>query len=181
MDATTAFDVPVDFGTSFNVCLRVTNNDNLAFPTAGLPAGLSSVASAGVTIHNTNDEVCTHCVNLSQPSAKAATPGVPASVSFYWIDTNTSTQFTIDHYNVYRSTNSSFIPNIQVAGASAPDGILGVPVSNPPGGKVVLVDTYQLVAGTTYYYRVAPATANDSETCQGTVTAVKVTVPKSGR
>ena len=181
VDATTAFDVPVDFGTSFNVCLRVTNNDNLAFPTAALPAGLSSVASAGVTIHNPTDEVCTHCVNLSSPTAKGATPGVPASVSFYWIDTNTSTQFTIDHYNVYRSTNSSFIPNIQVAGASAPDGILGIPVSNPPGGKVALVDTYQLVPGTTYYYRVAPATANDSETCQGTVTAVKVTVPKSGR
>jgi len=181
VDATTAFDVPADFGTSFNVCLRVTNNDNLAFPTAGLGAGLSSVASAGVTIHNASDEVCTHCVSLSQPVAKGAAPGGSASVSFYWIDTNTSAQFTIDHYNVYRSTSPTFIPNIQVAGASAPNGKLGVPVSNPPGGKVTLVDTYQLVAGTTYYYRVAPATANDSETCQGVVTSVAVTRPRSGR
>jgi hypothetical protein len=181
VDATTAFDVPADFGTSFNVCLRVTNNDNLAFPTAGLPAGLSSVASAGVTIHNKNDEVCSHCVSAAQPVGKGATPGVPASVSFYWTDTNTSPQFTIDHYNVYRSTSPTFIPNIQVAGASAPDGKLGIPVSNPPGGKVVLVDTYQLVAGTTYYYRVAPATANDSETCQGAISTVQVKIPTSGR
>jgi len=182
VDATTAFDVPADFGTSFNVCLRVTNNDNLAFPTAGLPAGLSSVASAGVTIHNTTDEVCTHCVALAQPIAKGATPSVPAYVTLYWTDTNTSSQFTIDHYNVYRSTNSSFIPNIQVAGASAPDGKLGVPVSNPSGGKVTFIDNYALVAGATYYYRVSPATANDTETCQGNVsTQVSVIVPKSGR
>src|ERR1035438_9237132 len=32
VDATTAFDQAAFFGSSFNVCLQVTNNDNLAFP-----------------------------------------------------------------------------------------------------------------------------------------------------
>jgi hypothetical protein len=181
VDATTAFDVPADFGTSFNVCLRVTNNDNLAFPTAELPAGLASVASAGVTIHNTTDEVCTHCVRDLQAIAKGATPGVAAQISLYWTDTNTSAQFTIDHYNVYRSTSSTFLPNLQVAGASAADGKLGVTVSNPSGGKLVFIDNYQLVNGTTYYYRIAPATANDSETCQGNTSQAQASLPKSGR
>jgi len=182
VDATTAFDVTADFGTSFNVCLRVTNNDNLAFPTAGLASGLNSVASAPVTIHSPTDEVCTHCVQSMKGAAKGATPNVPANIQLYWTDTNTSAAFTIDHYNIYRSTSSTFIPNIQIAGAASVTGHLGIPVSKPAGGLLNYIDTYQLVGGTTYYYRIDPATANDAETCQGNVgNTLSILLPKSGR
>jgi hypothetical protein len=190
VDATTAFDIPADFGQSFNICLRVTNNDNLAFPTAGLGAGLSSQASAQVTIHNTTDQACTHCVFTLQALAKAAAPGVPANIQLYWNDTNTPS-FPIDHYNVYRSVCSgnntpagnnctgNFIPAVQIAGASSVDSKLGVPVPATNGSKVVFIDNYQLVGGMTYYYRVAPATVNDTETCQGNLTnTLSVTLPK---
>lgn len=169
VDATSAFDVLGYFGTSFNVCLRVTNNDNLAFPTAGLPAGLSSVAAAQVSIHQPTDEVCTHCVQSLGGNAKAPTPGVPGNIQLYWMDTNTSAQFTIDHYNIYRSTSATFNPFTQIAGAASVPFIPAVQVSKPAGGKLFFLDN-NVVGGTTYYYRIAPATANDTETCQGNVT-----------
>jgi hypothetical protein len=169
VDATGAFDVVADFGKSFNVCLQVTNNDNLAFPLAGLAAGLSSVAAAQVSIHQPTDEVCTHCVQSLGGNAKAPTPGVPGNIQLYWMDTNTSTQFTIDHYNIYRSTSPTFNPFTQIAGAASVPFTPAVQVSNPPGGKLTFLDS-NVVGGTTYYYRIAPATANDTETCQGNVT-----------
>jgi len=176
VDATSAFDIPADFGKSFNVCLQVTNNDNLAFPTAHLPAGLSSVASGQVTIHQPTDEVCTHCVNTLGASAKAPAPGSPGNIQLYWTDTNTSTQFTIDHYNIYRSLSSTFTPFVQIAGAASSPFTPAVPVSNPAGGTLYFKDS-NVVGGTTYYYRIAPATASDAETCQGNLT-VKVALAK---
>ena len=175
VNATSAFDVPADFGTTFNVCLQVTNNDNLAFPTAGLTAGLSSVASAQVSIRQPTDENCTHCVMTLRGSSKAPTPGVPGSIQLYWTDTNT-VQFPIDHYNIYRSTSASFIPFTQIAGAASIPFVPAVQVSNPRGGTLFFQDN-NVVGGTTYYYRIAPATVNDSETCQGNVT-VTVAIAK---
>jgi hypothetical protein len=176
VDATTAFDLPVDFGKSFNVCLQVTNNDNLAFPSAGLTAGLSSVASAEVTIHQPTDEVCTHCVSSLGANAKAPTPGVPGNIQLYWTDTNTSAQFTINHYNIYRSLSPTFTPFVQIAGAASSPFTPAVPVSNP-AGKTLYFQDNNVVGGTTYYYRIAPATASDAETCQGNV-ALKVALAK---
>jgi len=177
INATTAFDIPADFGTSFNVCLKVTNNDNLAFPKANLTAGLSSVNAAGVTIHQPTDEACTHCVQTLGAKAKGPTPGVPGNVQLYWTDTDTNAAiFPIDHYNVYRSTSATFLPYEQIAGANSVYGLPSVPVSNPPGGTVFFVDN-NVAASTTYYYRIAPATVNDTETCQGNVT-LAVTVAK---
>jgi len=169
VDATGVFDQPAYYGTSFNVCLRVTNNDNLAFPTAGLPAGLSSVAAAQVSIHQPADEVCSHCVQTLGGNAKAPTPGVPGNIQLYWTDTNTSAQFTIDHYNIYRSTSPTFTPFTEIAGAASSPFVPAVKVANPAGGKLFFLDN-NVVGGTTYYYRIAPATANDTETCQGNVT-----------
>ncbi len=177
VDATAAFDMPVDFGTSFNVCLKVTNNDNLAFPTAGLGAGLSSVASAQVTIHNTTDEGCTHCVKNLKGNAKAPTPGAAGNVQLYWTDTNTNPAFPINHYNVYRSTSSTFLPYVELAGANSSPFVPAVQVSVPPGGTLYFNDN-TVAGGTTYYYRVAPATANDTETCAGNVT-LTVAISKS--
>ena len=170
VDATAAFDVPADFGTNFNICLRVTNNDNLAFPTAGLTAGLTSLTSAQVSIHKPTDEVCTHCVQSLGGRAKAPTPGTTGSIQLYWIDTNTSTAFTIDHYNVYRSTSPSFNPFSQIAGANSSPFVPAVAAVRAPGGGTLFFLDANVVGGTTYYYRVAPATANDTETCQGNVT-----------
>jgi hypothetical protein len=168
VNATTAFDVPADFGTSFNVCLKVTNNDNLAFPTAMLAAGLSSTASATVSIHNPTDEVCSHCVSTIEALPKEPTPTEPGNIQLYWTDTNNATN-PITHYNVYRSTSSTFIPNAQIAGAASNPPIPAPLVTNPSGGTVYFLDS-NVVGGTTYYYRVAPATANDTETCSSNVT-----------
>ena len=176
VDATTAFDIPADFGTSFNVCLQVTNNDNLAFPSAALPAGLSSVSAAQVTIHTTTDEVCTHCVNTLSGKSKAPTPGSPGNIQLYWTDTNTSLQFTIDHYNIYRSSSASFSPFTEIAGAASSPFVPAVKVSSPAGGQLFFQDN-NVVGGNTYYYRIAPATVNDTETCQGNVT-VTVAIAK---
>ena len=175
VNATTAFDNPADFGKSFNVCLQVTNNDNLAFPTAGLAAGLSSVAAAEVTIHNPTDENCTHCVLSLGGASKAPVPGVPGNIQLYWTDTNSDpVNFPIDHFNIYRSTNN-FGTYVEIAGANSSPFIPAVqaPVGN---GNLYFLDN-NVVGGTTYYYRVAPATANDTETCQGNVT-VHVAIAK---
>ena len=169
VDASTAFDQALFWGTSFNVCLQVTNNDNLAFPTAGLTAGLSSVASAGVSIRKPTDEVCSHCVQTLGGNAKAPTPGVPGNIQLYWTDTNTSAQFTIDHYNIYRSLSPSFNPFTEIAGAASVPFTPAVKVASPAGGKLFFLDS-NVIGGTTYYYRIAPATADDTETCQGNVT-----------
>lgn len=169
VDATSAFDVPGYFGTSFNVCLQVTNNDNLAFPTAHLAAGLSSVAAAQVSIHQPTDEACTHCVQNLGGNAKAPTPGVPGNIQLYWTDTNTSAGFPIDHYNIYRSLSATFNPFTQIVGAASSPFVPAIKVSSPSGGKLTYQDN-NVVGGTTYYYRIAPATANDTETCQGNVT-----------
>jgi len=169
VDATAVFDQAAYFGTSFNVCLQVMNNDNLAFPSAGLAAGLSSVAAAQVSIRQPTDEVCTHCVQSLGAQAKAPTPGVSGNIQLYWTDTNTSPSFLIDHYNVYRSLSPTFTPFAQVAGASSVPFVPAIKVSVPAGGVLHYVDN-NVVGGTTYYYRVAPALANDTETCQGNVT-----------
>ena len=176
VDSTSAFDQAAFFGTTFNVCLRVTNNDNLAFPTAGLAAGLSSVASGQVSIHQPTDEVCSHCVQTLGGKAKASAPGSPANIQLYWTDTNTSAQFTIDHYNIYRSTSASFTPFSQIAGASSSPFVAAIPVSSPAGGTLFFKDN-NVTGGVTYYYRIAPATVNDTETCQGNVT-LPVSVPR---
>ena len=179
VNVTSNFDVPANFGTSFNVCLRVTNNDNLAFPTAGLSAGLSSVASAQVSIHLPTDEACTHCVQTAGANPKAPTPTAPGNVQLYWIDTNTSPQVPIDHYNIYRSTSATFTPFTEIAGANSSPFVPAVKVSNPAGGKLYFQDT-NVVGGTTYYYRISPATVNDTETCQGNIT-LQVVVPTRAR
>ena len=188
VDATTAFDIPADFGTSFNICLRVTNNDlcatpagqtanppQCAYPTAAVGT-LSSVASTGVTIHNSTDEACTHCVQTLSGVSKVSSPGVPAYIGLYWTDTNTSAGFPIDHYNIYRSTSASFTPFTEIAGASSSPFL---PRSGEAfsGGTQLYFQDNNVVGGTTYYYRVSPATANDTETCQGNLT-LAVTLAK---
>lgn len=163
VDATSAFDVPAYFGTSFNVCLQVTNNDNLAFPSYTLPAGLSGVASAQVTIHNPTDAACTHCVaNLAASAAAGA-------ITLSWTDTNSSASFPIASYNVYRSTDPAFGSYTQIAGAVSNPFIPAIPSQAPPAGETLTFTDLAAAGGTTYYYRIAPSTSNGTETCQSNV------------
>jgi hypothetical protein len=167
-DVTTAFTQPGVIGTGFNVCLRVTNNDNLAFPTAGLPSGLTSTGSAQVNVNATTDPNCTHCVATQQAVVKTPTPGVPGNIQLYWTDTN-SVAFPIDHYNVYRSTVANFSTFVQLAGAASTPHINPIAVPGTLGAQVSFTDN-TIAPGTTYYYRVAPATASDQETCASPLT-----------
>ncbi len=154
-------------GQSFNVCLRVTNNDNLAFPSAGLTQGLSSVSSGQVYIHNATDVNCTHCIPTLMSLVKPTTPTVPGTIQLYWTDTNDAL-FPIHHYNVYRSENADFSNYIQIAGANS-NPYVAPPLAKPTGSRDFFLDG-SVVQGKTYYYRVTPATLNDTETCQSNVT-----------
>ncbi len=154
-------------GQSFNVCLRVTNNDNLAFPSAGLTQGLSSISSAQVYVHNDTDINCTHCIPTLKALVKASTPGVPGNIQLYWTDTNDAL-FPIHHYNVYRSESADFSNFKQIAGANS-NPYKAPPLAKTWGAKDAFIDT-GVVKGTTYFYRVSPATLNDTETCQSNVT-----------
>lgn len=165
---------PATYGTTFNVSLKVVNNDNLAFPTAGLMSGLSSVATAQVSVHNATDEPCTHCVSNLKSIPHPSTPGVAANIQLYWTDTN-SAAFPIAYYNVYRSPNADFSNFIQIAGPNSVDGVPAVQVPAQMGSTVYFEDQYMLTNGGTYYYRVAPATANGTETCNSNLT-LKVTL-----
>ena len=199
-NATTAFDVPADFGTSFNICLRVTNNDLCAThagqtanpPLCAFPTGpvgtLSSVGATGVTIHNPTDEACTHCVQTLSGAGKPSSPGVAGYIGIYWTDTDTSAGFPIDHYNIYRSNcpgsgpvtapcTGNFTPYAEIAGASSNPFLPAVQAKPFPGGGQLYFQDNHVTGGNTYYYRIAPATANDNETCQGNVT-LAVTIPK---
>ncbi len=174
VDATSAF-APLA-GQTFNICLKVTNNDNLAFPSAGLTQGLSSVGSTPVFVHATTDFQCTHCITGVQAKVKNGGPGVPSNVQLYWTDTN-SAAFPIDHYNVYRSLNANFIPFVQVAGFNGTYPPVKVPAVM---GAVVYLTDGTVSKNTVYYYRVSPATTNDTETCSSPQTS-QVKVPVGGR
>ena len=168
---------PSTYGTSVNVCLQVVNNDNLAFPTAVLASGLASQASTQVFVHNPTDPECAHCVNILSDNAQAPAPGhTNGNTQIYWTDSN-STAFPIDHYNVYRSTNSNFSNFVQVAGANSVYGLAAIPAKTPatPAPSDEFTDS-NVLASTTYYYRIAPATGNDTETCNSPTT-VTLTVP----
>lgn len=140
---------------SFNACLRITNNDNLAFPSANLAAGLSNVSSATVTVRSNSDPICEACVNTAQSKVRIGTPTVPAQVQLYWVGTG------VDHYNIYRSLV-----------ANGPYTKIQQGVKNTAG--LVYIDN-AVSNHTTYYYRVAPATLNDTETCQSNQT-IAVTI-----
>jgi hypothetical protein len=173
---------PFTPGSAFNLCLEVTNNDNLAFEDLSAGCGINpstsspyttqtcSIASTTVTVHQTTDDECTHCVQTLGKNVKNPAPGSPGNIQLYWTDTNTTpATFPINHYNVYRSTSASFNPFVQVAGANSVYGLPAVQVPASHGATVYFQDT-NVTGGTTYYYRVAPATINDTETCTGNIT-----------
>jgi hypothetical protein len=155
---------------SGNICLKVTNNDSSVLP--GNPPNGTAQGSAQYTINS--EASCMHCVQTLQATAKAPVPGTPGYVQILWIDTNGDPTHPIDHYNIYRSNSSTFIPFTEIAGGSAALPAVQAPASSTL--QLTFTDT-NVVSGTTYYYRVAPATADNTETCTSNVT-LTVTVPK---
>jgi hypothetical protein len=102
--------------------------------------------------------------------SKVSSPGVPGYIGLYWTDTDTSAGFPIDHYNIYRSTSASFTPFAEIVGANSSPFLPAVQAKPFPGGTQLYFQDNNVVGGTIYYYRIAPATASDTETCQGNVT-----------
>jgi hypothetical protein len=144
----------------FNVCLRVTNN-------TGILQDETAQASAQVTVHSPTDPECNHCIQTQSARAKNFAPGSHGSAQIYWIDTN-NVAFPIDHFNVYRSTNANFTSFTQVAGAN---GALPAVQAQAGGEQLVLIDsTVPAPSSTPYYYRIAPATKADVETCLSPIT-----------
>jgi len=174
---------PATGSTTIDANLLVVTNDNLAYPTENYPApviGTPSTyspyvvgaATAVVTVHSATDEYCTGCVLSAYAKEKAPTPTIPGSIQLYWTDTSGLSGIAIDHYNIYRSTSSTFTPDVEIAGANSSPFLPAVQVSNPAGGLLTFQD-FNVTLGTTYYYRVVPATRGDTETCQqGNLTIV---------
>jgi len=169
VDVTSAFTTKVGTvpagGTTFSISLQVTNNETPA---------LSNISSNTATVHSSSDNQCSHCVTTTQALPKAPTASNGPEVQLYWVDTN-STGFPIDHYNVYRSTNAAFNANVvKVAGPGS--GVAPIPAPATKGAQVNFADL-GVVVNQLYYYRIAPATVNDTETCASAVSVSAIVHP----
>lgn len=140
---------------SYCVALKVTNSDNLTATQSTTYNILSSTATA-----------CTDCAANLIAKAKNAVPGSPGNVQLYWNDVN-SANLPVTHYNIYRSSNANFSPFITVAGQGG--AFAAVPTPAVHGAQITFVDKSASTAGT-YYYRISPATSNDSSTCTSPIT-----------
>ena len=76
---------------------------------------------------------------------------VPAQIQLYWVDSGA------DHYNIYRALANNG-PYTEIAQGVKKTATGLVYIDNSVSNR------------TTYYYRIAPATLNDTETCQSNQT-----------
>lgn len=142
-------------GQILQVGLRVTDNTAKAFPTSG-QGNLSSIALAQVFLRTAADPFCSKCVSTAQALAKGASGAAPAIVQLVWKETGAH------HYNIYRSTQNN-----------GPYTLIGsVKNAYVNQAKNLAFTDPTVTVGTTYYYRIAPATLNDTETCQSNQTFV---------
>jgi len=124
--------------------LQVTDTTATSFPSSGM-GDLSDTDSAQVSVKSANDAACAACIDDLRGRVKRG------KVQLVWGDTGAN------HYNVYRATTSG-----------GPYTFLATTTSR--------YSTYldrAVVNGTTYYYVVRPAAANNAELCQSN--EVKVT------
>jgi hypothetical protein len=133
---------------AYNIQLRVKDNTLLSFPSSG-QQDLTSVASTQVVVRASTDPACSCVINL----AARAKP-TKADLTWTW-------RASAHHYNVYRGTSDG--------GPYAKIGVVTVPGLVNTG---VYADS-GLVNGTTYYYVVREAAANDSELCQSNQASAK--------
>jgi hypothetical protein len=165
--------VPGDVGTT-QVTVPGPADQVYTFSCTGLDGLLHSVSS---TLHPITSGVCgINPVALG----KAGVPNESGNIQLYWTDTSGNSSFPVAHYNIYRSENSDFDPFLQIAGADADPSIPAPQITTPAGGTVEFTDA-SAVTGVTYYYRIAPAGADDTEFCSSqaipTLTAI-VPVPR---
>ncbi|HVO79500.1 MAG TPA: hypothetical protein VMT28_02150 [Terriglobales bacterium] len=142
------------------VNLRVTDNSALSFPPS---PNLTATASTQVLLRTATDPVCSKCVNSAQAIGHGAVPGHAGYIQVIWIETGA------DHYNIYRSTVNG-----------GPYTKLGTVKNTVMGtGKTLgYMDNGPLTPGVTYYYRIAPATLADIETCQSNQANASGSLPK---
>jgi hypothetical protein len=141
--------------------LRVTDNSMISF---GTTANLQGAATAQVFLRTAADPLCSHCVTVGQAILHPAVPGKATYVSLVWTETGAH------HYNVYRGTVDG-----------GPYTLIGKVANTIMGsGKSMgYSDTSgNFVLGAKYYYRFAPATAADIETCQSNQANAVVTITK---
>ena len=147
-------------GSTILVGLTVQDNSALSFPPS---PNLTGTATAQVYLRLVTDELCTKCVLTAQAIAHGAVPGAAGYIQLVWLETGA------DHYNIYRGTVNGGPYSLV---GSVTNTILGT------GKSMGYTDHGPFVLGTTYYYRVAPATVADIETCQSNQANVSGTLPK---
>jgi hypothetical protein len=121
---------------SYLIQLRVTDTTAASFPSSGL-GDLSDTDSAQIFVKEPGDSACA-CVDDLTARPKSG------KVQLVWTHTGAH------HYNVYRGTISGG-PYVKIASTTSTYS--------------TYLDT-AVVNGTTYYYVVRPAAANDAESCQ---------------
>ncbi len=132
--------------------LQVTDTTATSFPSSGM-GDLSDTDSAQVSVKSANDAACAACIKDLRARAKRG------KVQLVWGDTGA------DHYNVYRSTTSGGPYTFLATTTSRYSTYLDRAVTN----------------GTTYYYVVRPAAANNAEFCQSNEASAKPVVRRRRR
>lgn len=147
-------------GSTILVGLRVTDNSMLSF---GIANNLQGTATTQIHLSMAADEVCSKCVLTGQAIPHGAVPGKAGYIQLVWLETGA------DHYNIYRGIING-----------GPYTLIGTVVNTLVGtGKSLgYTDNGPLTAGVTYYYRIAPATLADVETCQSNQASASGTLPK---
>lgn len=149
-------------GNTINVGLRVTDDTSHSFPTSGQP-DLQGFATVQVYLRLTADLYCTKCVTTAQALTKAPSGTQPGFVQVLWVETGAH------HYNIYRGLVNG-----------GPYTMIGTVLNTGVGtGKILSFTDNNITAGATYYYRIAPATLADIETCQSNQANVSATVGRT--
>jgi hypothetical protein len=149
-------------GSTLLVGLTVTDNSAASF---GAPSNLTGVGTAQVVLRAATDTLCSKCVATAQAVGHAAVPGTPAYISLVWSETGA------DHYNIYRGTANGG-PYTKVG--TVANTIVGT-------GKNMAYQDTAVSVGTTYFYRIAPATLADVETCQSNQANASGSIPATRR
>jgi uncharacterized protein YkwD len=136
---------------------------------------LTGLADQAYTFACTGDDGLLHSVtailhplhsNVCNLNAEAlVVPGDstnPGSIQIAWIDTSGDPKFPVDHYNIYASQNESFDSVVALTGPSSDPFIASPAATNPSGQPIELTDS-SAIAGKSYYYLIAPASASNTE------------------
>jgi hypothetical protein len=146
-------------GQTMFVNLRVTDNSAISF---GGP-NLQGIASTQVKLLLAADQLCSKCVGNGTAVPHGAVPSHAAYIALVWIETGS------DHYNIYRGTVNG--------GPYTKIGTVANTVKGT-GGTLGYQDNGPLTLGVPYYYRIAPATLADIETCQSNQANASGTIPR---